>query len=1147
MVRARCFGILCWGVCWCLFCGANCTTSDGQKLYTYNLEVDSVTSAGVYDKTANQMVHTLWSGVEQFAGINHFALDKSNLTTEMIENPELYDIRVVGSGKIQYIWQGVLGNTGPLTGPGVLRCLDPIADITIAGGKLVWCCGYNERQPGCFTFDLDKPQISMPVSLTSFERDFVGATYDNNSGLVYLLNQGGPPTSNNYYHLNETFIVAYNISQRSTADPNLFCMHNFTDPGATTLTCTTDTSQPQPPFHCRTDGCISTSDPPTWLALDFARENKTSPATCNSNTSWYRACHYSTSASGIDVQRRGPTLMVAHAYLDNPEVRFFAKVGGKLLSKMPLPESPGKVVFAPDGDSFWTILLNTRRVVRFATPAAAKLGTDRSGDADYNAPAKELAHVNDLPTVCALAVHPVTGDVWMADRRTQMIHIFPPTGGSAAAPHARFGASLGLSFPYIGAANTTDGNLFQGANMACLAIAFTDDGSEVWISDPGNHRILRVDVQTEAILDTVMFLLRSYTSAVDWKNTSRVFSNFLEFEVDYNVPLTPSSGWKFVRNWGSNLPPEYRGTNDLNHWPFAGFHSVVTVGGHTLAMVSVMPNILVDDSPDGEYVQAVELMENGTLRVIANFSKDSPRLHPDGSLRTSVTVYDKARPGHATLSVVRAPFDAAAVNWTTWTVISNVTVEPPFPERHYGSGEHPLLDVDVPDRAGEKLIMILDGSNNPNYTGFHLAAARWNTTNDANVTRPSKYAWGASPGGVWTTAACNKTAGRQIFEDICVVSPNGDLDRCGGHFPCGANNALTAKGSVIYGFNGEGWKQGQANQWLHFDALSGLFIGQFGTANRVQDPKYDAGGYALPGAAGNSFSGKLITRPDGNVYLYHNDESAHGGVHRWRIQGLDSLQRLTIPLTAGSDSATRSLSPSVLTPVAVPRVCTSGYRLVVGDYNVTVCNNTAWTYREVWWQSQSVLSATGFTQAVCNTNLAPNTHGTVWPPLRAVASSCPVITQGPNGAPAPGALTRHGMHRHYDSVHSLLHMCYLSDCRQARTLPTWALVRGHVGSTGSLLSHVLSRCCCRGPQRFGLLGNRTRGGVRLRRCAALHGRRQQKSADAWTACAVARRHRPDGCQGVADWPIFVHRRGRRGCQGGTHHSQSHRCIRRDEY
>lgn len=65
---------------------------------------------------------------------------------------------------------------------------------------------------------------------------------------------------------------------------------------------------------------------------------------------------------------------------------------------------------------------------------------------------------------------------------------------------------------------------------------------QVWISDPGNHRILRVDVKTEAVLDTVMFLLRSYTSAVDWQNTTRVFSNFLEFEVDYSVPLTPSSG-----------------------------------------------------------------------------------------------------------------------------------------------------------------------------------------------------------------------------------------------------------------------------------------------------------------------------------------------------------------------------------------------------------------------------------------------------------------------------------------------------------------------------------------------------------------------------------------------------------------------------
>lgn len=90
-----------------------------QRSYSFTLDTNSVTSAGVYDKTTHRMVHTLWSGVKQSAGINHFLLENNTMTEKLLKNPEAYDIKVVGSGGIQYTWEGVLGNTGPLTGPGM--------------------------------------------------------------------------------------------------------------------------------------------------------------------------------------------------------------------------------------------------------------------------------------------------------------------------------------------------------------------------------------------------------------------------------------------------------------------------------------------------------------------------------------------------------------------------------------------------------------------------------------------------------------------------------------------------------------------------------------------------------------------------------------------------------------------------------------------------------------------------------------------------------------------------------------------------------------------------------------------------------------------------------------------------------------------
>ena len=52
---------------------------------------------------------------------------------------------------------------------------------------------YNERQPAVFTFNLDSPQISTPVSLNAFDRLFTDFATDGK--LVYLTNTGFPTTN----------------------------------------------------------------------------------------------------------------------------------------------------------------------------------------------------------------------------------------------------------------------------------------------------------------------------------------------------------------------------------------------------------------------------------------------------------------------------------------------------------------------------------------------------------------------------------------------------------------------------------------------------------------------------------------------------------------------------------------------------------------------------------------------------------------------------------------------------------------------------------------------------------------------------------------------------------------------------------------
>lgn len=197
---------------------------------------------------------------------------------------------------------------------------------------------------------------------------------------------------------------------------------------------------------------------------------------------------------------------------------------------------------------------------------------------------------------------------------------------------------------------------------------------------------------------------------------------------------------------------------------------------------------------------------------------------------------------------------------------------------------------------GQICLDILQNRWSPTYNVGGILASIQSLLDEPNPNSPAN-----AEASVWETTQCNismENAGddSQIFTDTCIVDPDGSIDRCGGHFPCAANKAMTVKGHLIYGFNGEGWNGAQANQWLHYDAITGLFLGQFGTVNGIHESKYSDDGWAAPGAAGNAFSCTLVTTTSGDVYLYHNDESAHGGVHRWHLHGLDDVERVRIAL-----------------------------------------------------------------------------------------------------------------------------------------------------------------------------------------------------------------------------------------------------------
>lgn len=64
--------------------------------------------------------------------------------------------------------------------------------------------------------------------------------------------------------------------------------------------------------------------------------------------------------------------------------------------------------------------------------------------------------------------------------------------------------------------------------------------------------------------------------------------------------------------------------------------------------------------------------------------------------------------------------------------------------------------------------------------------------------------------------------------------------------------------------------------------------------------------------AGNPLSPVLVKGPDGSLYLYHNDESGHSGIHRRKISNLESVkeQNLAVNLSYKSHGLVLSIFSS---------------------------------------------------------------------------------------------------------------------------------------------------------------------------------------------------------------------------------------------
>ena len=373
---------------------------------------------------------------------------------------------------------------------------------------------------------------------------------------------------------------------------------------------------------------------------------------------------------------------------------------------------------------------------------------------------------------------------------------------------------------------------------------YDTDGS-YWIIDTGNNRLLHLNA-VNAFIEQVMFIPDSLDVNVCGNDPTRVFSEYLEFKVDYTA-----GSWQLTKNWAVNALPQFDdGSFRIRNHTY--------INGRTYAMV--LDNQL--NRTGNRNWEIVELDAASGLRYTGVFTPDiNYSLQQDGSL---LSINPTANAGDKLVVKTRRLTGFDGNNNPLWgpdVILADfkMTAQCPKWNGDYNSRSNMVFTEDG-------TIVIFDaGLNN----GYHLGGIKQGDTK-----------W------KWNTA---KTHGKKYSGPY-----PGDGTYDNGNNVLNAGSKAMALGSnIFWGYHGEFWKGGyQVNQWQHVHE-SGLFLGTFGT-----DWTKNPNGNGIPqvfipfeGMAGNSFSGCAVadpTNPD-VAYLYHNDESWHGGIHRWKITGLSGI------------------------------------------------------------------------------------------------------------------------------------------------------------------------------------------------------------------------------------------------------------------
>jgi hypothetical protein len=366
------------------------------------------------------------------------------------------------------------------------------------------------------------------------------------------------------------------------------------------------------------------------------------------------------------------------------------------------------------------------------------------------------------------------------------------------------------------------------------AVLGFEPNGKLWVSDTTTSRMLRF--MTDGGCDAwIMYVPHTYFASADFNKPERVFNQFLEFRVDYSLPLT-NGGWVLTNYWGFNVP---RGDATQN-----GLFCVTTISNHTYALVL---DPLGTNNCDVSR-RIAEITTNGlrytaisNMHCLTEMERDGAiqkLVKTDGTCGTSTTMSFERR----SIASIDANGDPVYAITTITSVVFTNCINPGYYNFEIGDSDRLIIYHD--DRV---------------FAGKHLGAVSTN----------GQWLWQTMPSG--------PLDGRGTFDTNCNQA--------------GAQ-AVVVNDNVFCLYTGEGWSKPldgqtgrQANQIFHYKTdgtfifhykTDGTFVAQFGM------PAWDD---VMPNAIGSASNMQTLSPVvvNGVTYLYTNDERGRG-THRWRIE-----------------------------------------------------------------------------------------------------------------------------------------------------------------------------------------------------------------------------------------------------------------------